>query len=541
MDEFRLDENARWHTRTADKILTKFKVHDHGRAEVQQLLTNPVIWARGQALPEDHLAPWEKLLFGLSGFFEIASGGFNQRDRLWRFTFNVNPMHITYSGIVLTVFDAVSDFLIGQWMDRHPLRDTTYRRIVRTVHIIATFLNFFWLWDFGFTSAQRVILFTIVQAMMDVVGTTSRISRQKYFVGITPLSTERAKTWVWNETGKQFGWPIGNIPGWIFGFARDREHWSDHRVFTRGFMLTMPLALAQGVIDTYARNRVEAFVPDLKAPEEQQDKESEKKLTLRESVYVLRHNRFLLLNTAAGFLGTFVPRGDEYPIYRGLVPPVRVFGRELRGEAIIPVRNQISGTPMTFILPVMGAIVNKCGGARRYQIGANAIIVMGNIVKYFTGFEGPAAVATIMIIDILNQNLGMLYGFSNRILEFEFLDYVEYKTGVRSEGLNTSFSALFSTVIKRNIGDFTHNFFQSWSGIYRHDWDSGEDVPERFRRWAWTFFTLGLAFEALLQGISRIIMKYDPKDRLYIEAELNERRALKEQAKQEVEETSTVL
>ncbi|MCL2445787.1 MAG: MFS transporter [Oscillospiraceae bacterium] len=539
VEESTVEVDPRWHTRTADKFARKLKVNDDGREELQQLLTNPVVWARGEELPDGHLAPWEKLTFGLGHFFAIASGGFDRRDQLWRFTFNVNPNYITMSGFILSIVDAINDFFIGQFMDRRPFQDKTYRKIIRTMHVIGSFMGLFWMLDMGFTPIQRVVMFTIAQALLDAANTVAGISRQKFLVGITPFSSERSKIWTWQETGGQFGWPIGNLPSWIMGFARDRQVWTDYRIFTRGYMITLPLRLASGIVNTFARNRVDVWkkMEDERALRASEGKEEEK-LSFLQTMRAIRHNKFLLYNTVQGFIRIFIPGVDEYPIYRFLVPDVNLFGRQFRAETIPPVRNQISGTPMTFMLPFMDTIVKRMGGARRFQIISSSIMSGGFVAKYLMGYNGAAAIITIFAVDIFSQNLGMLTGFSNRIMEFEFLDYVEYKTGQRTEGLNTTFHAFVNTVIKRNIGSFTDNFFQAWTQIYQIDvMDPNAVAPERFRRWAWLLFTLAPAFDNLMTVINRSLLKYDPKDRIIIEAELKRRRDLVEQAKQELNAT----
>jgi len=399
---------------------------------------------------------------------------------------------------------------------------------------------------YGLSSVQRVAIFGVIQVFLDVMGTVGGISRQKYVVGITPLSEERAKTMVWHATGSQFGWPVGNLPMWIFGFASDRQAWSDYRVFTRGAMITLPLSLASGVINTFARNRVDIF------DQQQQEKKEEKKLSLKESFRALRHNRFLIMTSIAGFFNNFIPTDTalEYPIYRFLIPSLTrrngehivIFDRKLDGESIIPIRNQISGTPMTILLPFMGKLVNLCGGPRRYQIGANAVLVVAFLAKYFVGFRTLPAIITIMFIDILSQNLGVAYGYANDVMEYEFLDYVEYKTGVRSEGINSSIRAFFTTVIKNNIDSITTNYFLAWSGITDINIDDPNLItPPRFVRWAWVMFALGSVLRNLVELITRLLLKYDPKDKDMIEAELKQRRELAKNARQMLEEEKEVV
>jgi len=547
-----------WHARTVDKALKLFKVKESGRAETQQLLTHPVVWAKGEGLPEGVLAPWEKMLFALHAFMGIAAGGYGgdgQRKRLWNYTYGINPNHLTVGGIILSIFDAVNDPFIGQWMDRRPMLDKTYRKICRTNNMINVFLSIFFLFDFGFSSFQRVAVWTGVRMLMDILSTMSEVAYTKYFVGITPFSDQRGKTMVWQETGGQFGWPIANIPAYLMGFARDRQQWSDYRVFTRGALITLPLALGSSIIHTFARNRVklqqsEEITAPPRAPHEEGKESPYKNLSLKEKMQVtyrqvitafgvLRHNPWLISTSIANFIKVFTPRTDEYPIYRWLIPPIKMFGREFRGEAILPIRNQLSGTPITFLYPFMGKIVNKIGGPKRTHIYGYSLTIAVFLAKYFIGYKGPAALIMIFIGDLIWQTIAPFIGYSSRVLEYEMLDVVEYETGVRSEGVTMAFKALFNKILTSNIDSATGNWLQGWTGINQIDVDSPNPVvPERFQKWAWTFFTLTPAVDATIDLITRLFLKYKPEQRHVIEAELIKRRELAQQAKAELEEAA---
>ena len=544
------EKGERRYAQTLDRVLVKFKVKESGRAEARQLVTHPIHWLKGEGLPDGRLAPWEKLLFALSGFTGTAAGGFNQRDRLWRYTYGVNPNHLTVSGFIMSIFDALNDPYIGQWMDRHPMADKTYRRIHRIRHILGVILGFLFMLDFGFTSFQRVALYTAVSMLMDILYTTADVAYQKYFVGITPFSDERGKTIVWNNVGMQTGYPIANIPMWIMGFAKDRQFWSDYRIYTRGYLITLPLALVSGIIQTYARNRVQYNVKaesaPAPAPPEAGEDPPARKRSLKETLAemkktfgVLKYNRFLILSTIASFFKEFTPRSDEYPIYRFLIQPMKVFGKEMRGEALIPLKGMIAGTPITFLYPFMGVIVKGVGGPKRMHIITNVIQIFAYLIRYIVGYNTPGAIMTLVLMDAFLQTLAPLYGYSSRIIEYEMLDYVEYMTGVRSEGVTTAFNAFFGKIITRNINSFTYNAFQAWSGINQIDVnDPDATVPPRYQKWAWTVYTMAPLADNVIDLIARLLFKYDPKQSRAIEATLVERRALAQQEFDEAEEVA---
>ncbi|MDR3313716.1 MAG: MFS transporter, partial [Oscillospiraceae bacterium] len=437
----------------------KTKIPESAQHEIKELAHHPVKWMKGEDLPEGHLQPWEKLLFGLNGFFGTAASGFNGQDRLFRYTFHVNPNHLTTSGVISSFWDAFNDPLVGQWMDRNPMDDNTYRWLHRINTLIVCIFNVLVLLDLGLTPLGHVVLLTAFTMFKDILGTFAGVSYTKYFAGITPYSDERGKTMVWNSVGNQCGYPIANLPNIIMGFAKDRLKFSDYRIYVYGTLIMFPLALTAGWLNTFARHRVHFNPVAEEHPEEQ-----EKKRTLRETIYVLKYNKYLILNAIASFITVFTPSSDDLPIYRYIMPKYNIGGTEMRGEALIWFKKQFSGIPITFLYPFMGMVVNRVGGPKRMHIINSILLMACNGIKYFLDprkFKHtlPPLVG-IILMDTFFETLGPLNGYATGILNYEMLDYVEYKTGVRSEGMTAAFNALFAKMITGNINNATYNAFQ---------------------------------------------------------------------------------
>ncbi|MDR1463924.1 MAG: MFS transporter [Oscillospiraceae bacterium] len=521
------------------KVLTRFKVSEPSQDEAVELLHHPVRWMKGgDNLPAGHLAPWEKLLFGLNGFLGTSAGGFNGQDRLFRYTFHVDPNHLTISGTISSVWDAVNDPIIGSFMDRHPWSDKTYRWICRANQLLVCVLNVIILLDLGLTPLQHVVLLTVFNVFKDVLGTFAGVSYSKYFAGITPFSNERGKTIVWNNVGNQCGYPIANIPNIIMGFARDRMKFSDYRIYVYGTLILFPIALIAGWLPTYARNRVHFH------PEEKELEKSTPPRSLREKIKyfpdtlrsigksfsILKHNNYLILNSIASFITVFTPSSDDLPIYRYIMPKYHIGSREMRGEALIWFKKQFSGLPITILYPFLGVVVNKVGGPKRMHLVNSSLQIVCNLIKFvfdprrFKRTIPPLIMITFM--DAFFETLGPLDGYASGILTYEMYDYVEYKTGVRSEGISTAFNALFSKMITGNINNATYNAFQSWSGINKVDYEKGDPAPARYLKYAWALFCLAPVADSAIWLIARLLFKYDPKQKAMIEAELMERRAL---------------
>ena len=532
-----------------DKLLAKFKVSDAGRAEVQEILRSPKTWLKGEATALDHLAPWEKLLFLISGFMDTASGQWDGRDRLFRYTFGVNPNHITVSNLVTSLWDAFNDPFIGTWMDRHPMRDNTYRWIRRVNHTIGVLMGLFYMLDLGLTPMQRIVIYASTVVVRDVLGTMSEVANAKYYAGITPLSDERGKLNVWENVGKQTGYPFGNIPAYIMGFARDRQVWSDYKVFTRGYALTLPLLLGKGILNTFLRNRVEFGTSKLLTVEEQAALETREtggaeetpKMSLRESFTVIKHNKFMLYDTIAYIVTQFSPGIDDYPLKRWMFPQRRVFGELRRGEGYMILSKQLSGLPVTILYPFLGVITKKLGGPKRTMVLNNVLNMACHALRYFTGYKSVFGLVMYILTDSVLETMGPLNGYAGHILNYEMLDYVEWKTGVRSEGITMAFKAFTNKIVANNLNSFTGNAFAAWTGIHKIDIDDPHLVlPERYTKWVWPMVCLMPVVDNVIYLIARLAFPYDVKQKDVIEADLKERRALAEKMKEEIKEEAGV-
>lgn len=504
--------------------------------ELEMFLFHPVTWMKGDYLDEGIVHPWEKLLYGIHGFLNNATGAWNGQDRLFRYTYHVDPRHITISSTIQNVWDFINDPLIGSWMDRHPMQTKTYRTLIRISHVVGTILSFFVLLDLNLSPLQHIIVWSARNMFCDILGTFAGVSSTKYFASITPYSDERGKINVWKNVGIQMGYPIANIPGWLFGLVSEqarRTTFTDYNVYVWGFLIIMPLTILGGIIYTFAKNRVQ-FTPDKKEAEGQ---DKEKQLSFRESITVLRHNKYLLLNSVAAILTTLTPKSDAYPIWRFLVPGLKLgknkdgSDRILRGEALPMIISQISGIPITFLYPFLRQITKLLGGPRRTQMTLSVAQMVVGLGKFGFGYKGWPAIIAYTLFDTVNQTLDPVGGYAGEILNYEMLDYVEYKTGYRSEGITAAFNGLKDKFAVKNLESLTQNEFLRWTGIDKIDFNAENvQLPARYTKWAWMLFTLAPVVDGLIWFIARALFKYDPAQKDVIEAELKERRALMQAA-----------
>jgi len=536
------------------KIVTN-KVPESGREELAQVLYSPRAWLKGEQMDEEggRLFPWEKLLWGLGAFFRNSVSQFDGRERLWITTYNVNPNHITVQAIANHIWDGINDPMVGQFMDRRPFKDNTYRWLMRINHVVNQGLTMFFMLDLGLTPVQRLVMFGVIQAAWNIFATMAGISDQKYVAGITPLSEERAKLNVWQHTFHKLAYPIANLPRLLQGFivGDGRYHWTDQRIFITGFAVLMPFALAGGIVNTFLKNRVSFdHTRNAATAPTAASNEPEEKLTVREMFSVLRHNKYLLYWMIANFFWVLIPTFDEWFVWRFLVPNIRLpIVGETAGPGIPVVMGYLSGLPITFLVPFMRQAMNWLGGPKRTLVMFEISNVLGRAAQFFIA-RGPSGqvlgsggrIAGFFAVDTVRETIGPIAGLAANVLNFEMLDYVEYKTGVRSEGVNRAVLGFLEKLVKENVATFTGNFFQSWAGVHTIDGDVPHpEVPERFARWALPVWLLGLALNHTFRLIARASFPYKYGQNVEIEAELADRRAAEAQVREELEEETTTV
>lgn len=155
------------------------------------------------------------------------------------------------------------------------------------------------------------------------------------------------------------------------------------------------------------------------------------------------------------------------------------------------------------------------------------VTTIGYGLRYLLGCNKIWKLIVAMFIEAVTYVFNDAGTIAENILNYEMLDYVELKTGLRSEGVTMSVDALFKKIITNNIGTITGNAFLEWTG-YTGTLEAGQAMPERFAKYMWPMYTLSNFFDSGVWTIIRMLLKYTPEEAAQVEKELNERRKLME-------------
>lgn len=513
---------------------------------IKEGVRHPKAWLKGEGIPEDHITPWELLLYVFHRAFSGMFDGFvNKQDFLYKERFRIKPNHISVAGTISSVWDAINDPILGGWMDRKRFGPQTLKTIMRISAVTGSVLSVVKLFDGGMSPWQHLAVLMICNMSQDILTTMKDIADKKIRSGISPSSQQRSRIDVWGNIGASLTWAIGNLPTVLMSF-RSVFGFDDYQIIFFGACILLPFGIAAWILPTFVRQRVDF---SLHSPvrlvdadgnpvpgEEGAEQDQPPKRTLRETFSIVKHNRYFIVNSVASFITVFSPdMGDELMIYRYLMPKIRVFGYEMSGEGLLPVKQMLSGTLANVMHPFQRQIINKIGGPLRAQKLKCLVNIVCKLLMYFVGYKSIWRFAGLVFFEtFINASMG-LDQVAEAMLNYEWYDYVELKTGHRSEGVTTAIDSLFKKSITNNIGQVTGNYFLQWTGYKGGYTQDGTRPPDKYLKYMWPMYTLIPVLDHTIWLVCRSLIRWKPEDRERTEQLLAERRAILQGAEEAAE------
>ena len=502
------------------------------RQQLRLVMRHPVQWMRGDGLPEESVRPWEQAVQIVPNLLVGLRNGFIQSTMyLYQNVFKVDKRQQTVANLALGIWDGLNDPIIGAYMDTKSWSINVHRWICRICLVGSNICRLIPMFDLGLTPWQRIIMFIVARSIGDVFGTPWGVSGTKLVAHITPHSKQRQKI-AWAQG---LGLTIHEmvLPLYLmFIGLRDIFGWSEYAIYIVGAVaLTIPSTILE-LGPTFVIQRV----PDKVQPTVTMEEGLRGfYLEMKESFSVMRHNKYFILNTLAKFLGVFTPSVSDNDFYRycGVDKVINTASGRLKGEFLLWFRDNIVSTPCNLIVPFALPIIKRFGGPRNMQVFYEGIRTVCNTAKWVVGMKTPAGVFFNWGMETINRTFGRVNTISENIIKFEMLDYVEYMTGRRTEGVYMAVDGIITKFVLNNIDMTIGNLVIDGLG-FRPDLENHQ--PARFYRWAPTLNMLVPAIDASFVFIARLLYKYPADLRDKVEAELIERRRLA----QEVEEEATV-
>ena len=494
---------------------------------------SPMDWWKGAGLPEEKIRPWEGgiQLFaeGLKGFMK---GYTDIKDRLYLGLGEgkIPPNLKSIYDVTKITWDAANDPLIGSYMDRRRYDVNVHRWIMRLNATLSPLFILLQCFDFGLKPLQRVILWIAISTVADVMSTANAVSETKIWAGITPLTEQRSIVQLCKTIGNQLASAASGIPMLLMGL-KDVLNWSDYQIMIWGAMIFAPLTILCRWLPSFAKQRVD-FRVKVQGEDEEGQAEKKRPPTFWECFAVVKHNRWFIMTTVVNLLKMFVPRTDYVFLYRFLPVPSMTFrGKKIGGEVLYVLKNVTFGVPSVLFQPlaikVVGKFKDKISFLRTHKI----IILLTNLAAFLVGYQTWPRMIFFFVMEMSRELFDRWSPVPEELIRYEMLDYVEWKTGQRSEGMTAAVDGMINKLIRDNIGNVFGNAVLQWTGYLGWDFPASEQ-PQRFLNSIWPLLFVGRTLGEVFMMFALFWFKYphDPKE---VEADLIERRALAQEMKEE--------
>jgi len=503
-------------------------------------LRHPVTFLRGADEPPERIRPWEQGVHILRGLTGLRAGFFWQDAWLFQNVFHMPPSVQAVGTSVSAVIDGVTDPIIGAFMDtkNYPIR--IQRWFWRVGVVSGPLLRLLPMLYLGLTPWQRVGMMIFARILQDITGTPGAIAEQKVFAHITNNAQQRYRiSWAWG-LGETIHEMLVPISVGLLGL-RDVLGWEPYNFIIMGMLvLYLPMTFIE-----WGQTCVIQRVPDLVRPKTEFSFMGFCR-EMKECFLVTRHNKYFWLDNFKALLEAINPNIDERDFFRfsDIEDVVNIPGA--RGEFLQFIRDNIVSIPVNVLAPFGISIIKKVGGPRNLQVLHMSINAVCNTARASVGVHTFPRVMFHWSMEMVMRTFGRVDQMAERINQFEMFDYVEWKTGRRSEGATAAINGLKRKALTDGINAVSGRLFAQFVLGFdpalgaRGDIDEyGNPMPgqgERYMRYMPILYLWLPIINNIFGFLARWFYRHPAELRDQVEVDLNERRRLAEEAKRAMEE-----
>lgn len=431
----------------------------------------------------------------------------------WLFYFcnNILKIKAEYVGYITgisRIWDAINDPIVGALIDRHIFKKTgeKLRPFLVLLPPVIGIMSLLMFMDFGLGSIGAVVYILVCYLTWDVVYSMQDVSLWGMMSLSSPHSEERARVAQWTALGVTAGSAIAGL----FPMARDLMintfGMSDKKSFLIGAAV---LGLGGQLISMLG-----GFM------KEQVKNEDAAKESFFEAIFVLRHNKTMMLISLARIL-EYVKLTVPWQYFFESQVNYKVGGIEIGGGTAQFLYGGLTGAPGTFAMFAATKIVNAVGGMKKILVLAQVSSIVLRIISFFVGFKSVWRMLIVIVIMGLQGIPANMMNIAHRSLMSDSIDYVEYTTGKRTEGITFSMQN-FATKIGDALALLINGQLLK---LVRYDEKIAMTAQNAtYMKWQWPMFILGPVVGAVLYLIVIMFVKDDREQQRMIEAELKKRR-----------------
>ena len=419
--------------------------------------------------------------------------------------------------IVMKVWDGINDPIVGSFIDRHTFKNgeklrpfLKYTPLPVGVFTVLLFLvfstneNLLWL---------RVSYFIIMYICWDLAYTVQDVSVWGITAAVSPNSSERDRFVQWSRT-------IGSM---VYGaFSTVIPMALEMIANAKGMsmsLVTLVFAIIFGLGGSmlsyrcsYARERIAVN------KDEQQE-------TLRESFLLLFKNRMLLLVTLSNLFGSFGFGISLVTYFFKYEIPSDFLGNGIIGAlGLTTIYFIITGLPGFIGMLFADWMKKRLGGYVNVLILIQVFNIIARAIAFFVGFEGKRLWISMIIIGIGSIPSGAS-SIAQTSIFCDSIDYMEWKTGKRTEGITFSMQTSFTKIssgITSGLATLALHLL-GYKAIDNATNYLGTQTAA-FDSWIWPLVVLTPAVASVLFIIPLLFVNYTKEKRALVESDLNARR-----------------
>ena len=420
--------------------------------------------------------------------------------------------------IIMKVWDGINDPIVGSFIDKHTFKNgekmkpfLRYTPLPVGIFSVLLFLvfstdeNLLWL---------RVAYFVIMYICWDLAYTVQDVSIWGITAMVTPNADERDKFVQWART-------IGSVVYAVFStmipmllemvVQATGQSWQ---------FITLVFAVIFGLGGAMISKRADKTNERVRVIQET------KQASIAESFSLLFKNRILMLVTLANLIGALGFGINLVTYFFKYEIPTSFLGNGIIGAlGLSTLYYVITGAP-AFIGMVFADKMKKL--FRNSYINVLIFMQLFNcalrIVAFMVGFEGKKLWISMIIMGIASIPTGA-NSIAQTSLFCDSIDYMEWKTGKRTEGITFSMQTSFTKI----ASGITAGLATLALSLLKYNAIDNAEVyigtqSAAFDKWIWPLVVLTPAVASVLYIIPLLFVRYGPKERAKVSAELIERR-----------------
>lgn len=427
--------------------------------------------------------------------------------------------------IAMKVWDGVNDPIVGSFIDRHTFKNgekmrpfLKYTPLPVGITTVLLFLVFSTKEDLLWL---RVAYFVIMYICWDLAYTVQDVCIWGITASVSPNSAERDRFVQWARTigscvysALSVGIPmvlemIANAKGVSMAFIT--------------FVFAVIFGLGGAMISYrcyYAQERVHV-------------NQQEQQASMTESFLLLFQNKMLLLVTlsnlfgALGFGASLVTYFFKYEISPDFLGKDSIIG----ALGLTTIYFIITGLPGFIGMVLADKLKKWLGNYVNVLIMIQVVNIIARIIAFAIGFEGNRLWFSMIVIGIGSIPSGAA-SIAQTAIFCDSIDYMEWKTGKRTEGITFSMQTSF-TKVSSGITAGLASLALAILGYKAIDDQAAVFVGTQtaaFDSWIWPLVVLTPAIASVLYIVPLLFVKYTKEKRAIVESDLNARREGREES-----------